>query len=207
MDRDHLLKLTMAVYRVTNLFPKKEPLGYDIREAANRILACGLAGEDARGDLELLKTYFDIAKTQNWVSEKNFLILVQEYDKLNEQNEVLPDIMSLPTVEKLRKSGRAPEKPRKANGSDYSSPRVRKKKITEVIHKEEKIALRDLIRGFPDINRRTLIRDLENLVRESAIKKEGNGKKALYLPNGHKVLLIPQVYAKSDGQEEMVTEA
>lgn len=206
MNKDNLLKITMAVYRVTNLFPGKEPLKYDIRGAANRILACGLAGEEISQELEMLKSYFAIAKEQNWVAEKNFGVLEQEYAKLCEQKSVLPDETPAPAEENAKKPAATSEKPKKENGNGYLSPQDRQKKITEVIHKEEKIALRDLIQNFPDVHRRTLIRDLESLVRESVVKKEGNGKKTLYLPNGHEELFASQVFAESDDQTEMVTE-
>ena len=39
MDRDYLIKLTLAVYKVTKIFPSKEPLKFLIREKANQILA------------------------------------------------------------------------------------------------------------------------------------------------------------------------
>ena len=38
MKRDELIQLTNVVYRLTLLFPKKEPLRYKIREVADDIL-------------------------------------------------------------------------------------------------------------------------------------------------------------------------
>lgn len=201
-----MLKITMAVYRVTNLFPGKEPLKYDIRAAANRILACGLAGEEIREELETLKTYFVIAKAQSWVAENNFMVLEQEYEKLSNAKPVLAEEKSATDAKNIKNQSVAAGNPKKENSNGYPSPQDRKKKIAETIHKEEKIALRDLMQNFPGVHRRTLIRDLESLVRESVVKKEGNGKRTLYLPNGHRELLVPQVYAESDDQTEMVTE-
>jgi len=39
MDRSFLIQLTNEIYRLTLLFPKKEPLRYKMRELADDILA------------------------------------------------------------------------------------------------------------------------------------------------------------------------
>ena len=38
MDKDFLIQLTTELYRLTLLFPKKEPLRYKMRELADEIL-------------------------------------------------------------------------------------------------------------------------------------------------------------------------
>ena len=42
MNKDFLLKITNELYRLTLLFPKKEPLRYKMRELADDILAQSL---------------------------------------------------------------------------------------------------------------------------------------------------------------------
>jgi len=42
MDPNHLLQITNELYRLTLLFPKKEPLRYKMRELADDILADSL---------------------------------------------------------------------------------------------------------------------------------------------------------------------
>ena len=45
MNKDYLIKVTLAVYKVTGMFPNREPLRYQIRQRANEILA-ELLGKD-----------------------------------------------------------------------------------------------------------------------------------------------------------------
>ncbi len=80
MQEEKIIKLTNALYKVTGLFPKEEPLKFAIRKEALDILffsniAYGksvLYPADKREEavqkvfakIELLKTYFSIAKEQ-----------------------------------------------------------------------------------------------------------------------------------------------
>lgn len=88
----------MALYRVTNLFPKKEPLRFSLRRNALKIYSSlSLSKESSellsraeraniiRADLIYLDnifSLFQIAKRQEWVDSRNFLILEEEYQKL-----------------------------------------------------------------------------------------------------------------------------
>ena len=88
MDRDYLIKITLAVYKVTDIFPKEEPLKFLIREKANQILADLVSKEKIekiRKNIEIINTYFEIAEKQNWVDELNFLVLKREYAKIKEE--------------------------------------------------------------------------------------------------------------------------
>jgi len=60
VDKDFLIKLTNNLYRLTLLFPKKEPLRYKMRELADEILA----NQDEE-KLEILNSFFEVAKSQN----------------------------------------------------------------------------------------------------------------------------------------------
>jgi len=67
------LKLTKDSYRLTLMFPKREPLRCKIREVADDILAglitrkkndmCGIDDQ-----LDLIDSFFDVAREQNWVA-------------------------------------------------------------------------------------------------------------------------------------------
>jgi len=73
MDKSNLLKLTKDSYRLTLMFPKREPLRCKIREVADDILAglitrkkndmCGIDDQ-----LDLIDSFFDVAREQNWVA-------------------------------------------------------------------------------------------------------------------------------------------
>lgn len=182
MDQDHLLKITLALYRVTDCFPEKEPLRYAIREAAGRIYTAGIsscARSSFRADVRLLRSYFAIAKAQNWVAQENFAILEKAYEDLGKENHADKKNKN----RAMESSSRLLKKHRRGSGVFYS-PSERKHRIADMIQQEQKITLKDLINKFPEIHKRTLIRDLEKLQKEDIIKKQGNGRGTFYFPNG-----------------------
>ncbi|MFA5086788.1 MAG: hypothetical protein WC470_00605 [Candidatus Paceibacterota bacterium] len=122
---EELIKLTNALYKVTGLFPTKEPLKFAIRKESLDVLFFCIASEKqvvqsqinqresfiqkGLDCLKLLKTYFEIAKEQKWIDTRNFLVLESEYllveNTLN--NELLKIIadkkFSAPKVEVIEK--------------------------------------------------------------------------------------------------------
>jgi hypothetical protein len=92
--KEGLVKITNALYKVTGLFPAKEPLKFAIRKEALDVLFFYIISEKQNASqlaqkesslkkslecLGLLKTYFEIAKQQKWVDARNFLVLEKEY--------------------------------------------------------------------------------------------------------------------------------
>ena len=158
MSNDFYIKLTLAVYRVTELFPEKEPLKRDIRDLANEILTNLINHQFENGsrNIKTLKDLFDLAENQNWVDSRNFFVLHREYDK----------------IERLINTGETVEKPR--------TTQKRKQRILETLEGNSKIKVGDLIKIFPDTNRRTILRDLENFSQAGLVVKSGNGRGACY---------------------------
>ena len=121
MDEQFPIKLTSAVYRVTELFPENEPLRYKTREIADEILADfvlfqDLEKQDAETEQGFLRRnrvknqifskikilnnyYFDLAREQIWVNPLNFLILKREYDKMKEDIEIELGQIKIPEPE------------------------------------------------------------------------------------------------------------
>lgn len=102
MEKDYLIKITLALYRVTEFFPEKEPLKFFLREKSNQILGNAILffskknlnldkhqrkfySERVLKDIDLLQAYFEIAEKQNWVKKENFWVLKGDYDKLKEE--------------------------------------------------------------------------------------------------------------------------
>ena len=158
MSNDFYIKLTLAVYRVTELFPKQAALKRDIRNLANEILVnlINNNSENSSRNIEKIKNLFGLAEAQNWIYPRNFLVLEREYDK----------------IEQGINTGKTVEKPR--------TTQKRKQRILETLEGNSKIKVGDLIKIFPDINRRTILRDLENFSQAGLVVKSGNGRGACY---------------------------
>ncbi|MFA5165738.1 MAG: hypothetical protein WC449_00330 [Candidatus Paceibacterota bacterium] len=102
MDKNYILQLTLGLYKVTELFPEREPLRYKIREKANDIYA-GIATsnfcenrnncEVILNDLGVLNAFLELARMHNWANERNFVVLSQGYLALEQdiQKKLLED--------------------------------------------------------------------------------------------------------------------
>jgi len=158
------LGLVLAVYRVTKLFPEGEVLISQMRETANHILSEVVLrrNKEVVKNIKVLLNYFEIARAQKWIEDINFDILIKEYnDLINNIN--ISDIKE----KKVKKE--------KNNGLTQ-----RQGKILEKIKNSEKFRLKDLNGYFPNLNPRTLMRDLDFLRNKGYIIREGYGRGSYY---------------------------
>lgn len=146
------LKLTLAVHKVTELFPAEgQELKSQILEAANKVLANLLCGKNnSRRATESLMQFFDLAEVKNWVDRRNFEVLRREYGKIEKPAPIIAG---------------------------------RKEKLLKALASNDKTRLRDLVKVFPDINRRTLLRDLEEFTKTGLIVRNGGGRGIHYVAN------------------------
>ncbi len=197
--RDNILKLTLALYRVSERIPQEEPLRKKIREKANEILELifsinpGIDFErkmKIKEEIRVLGSFFKIASEQNWVDSKNFKVLLEEYKKiynlvdkladvnLTQKEEERPKVQisqeSLIISKKLTKPTKNAQGERSINNF---SPPERQKRILALIHQNKRATLEELRFKFSDISQRTLRRDLEKLIKEGKIIRKRLGKK------------------------------
>lgn len=177
MEKNYIIKLTLALYRVTELFPAKEPLKFFLREKANEILADFVCGErksesfeNILKNIEILQNYFKIAKRQNWVDEKNFLVLEREYEKINRW-------VKEPKEPKEPKRGKTQEK---MSLKEESCDNERREKILEILKKKRKAQTGEFEKFFPEVTKRTLRRDFQYLLDRRLVKRVGNGSRTFY---------------------------
>jgi len=102
MEKSDIIKLTVVLYRVTELFPKQEPLKFSLRKKANSILAgfvlclgnnsIILTKADKQRllrsilkNIEVIQTFFSLAESQDWLRPENFLVLKREYSRVGQQ--------------------------------------------------------------------------------------------------------------------------
>ena len=142
MDKEYLTKITNDLYRLTLLFPKKEPLRYKMRELADNVLSnliLIIEGDDKslnliyeiKKNIEPLDVFFDIAKSQNWVTpdviseiQGKFAVIKEELEQFEEN---LQKDVSLKQV--------LPELKTVANLASFNP---RQKKIIEICGKSKK---------------------------------------------------------------------
>jgi len=157
MDKDFLIKLTNNLYRLTLLFPKKEPLRYKMRELADDILV-NLTDEK----LEILSSFFEVAKSQNWVSPSNILEIQKEYDSLKGE---LKQALAV--------------RPREVGRTGEIIP-GRQQKILEILKEKGRAQVWEIQKIFPEVTKRTLRRDFESLLNQDLIERIGERNETYY---------------------------
>ncbi len=181
MKEERYLKTVEAVYKAIEFLSEEEPLKNKIKEKALSVLgnlifislsAYGnpvsfFSGDKKQqilikciSDIETLKNYLKVGKSQGWMDSFNFLILIKEYDIIKEKIE-----KELDKKEKIIP---------KEVFSD------RQTKILDVLKKEEKVQVSDLKKTFPDTSKRTLRRDLEDLMKKNKVIRLGEWNQIFY---------------------------
>jgi hypothetical protein len=97
MDKNYFIQLTLNLYRLTLLFPKKDPLRYKMRElgieiSTNSILIFEKDFSDfedlipeTKKQIEILDCFFEVVKNLDWVSVEKIFEIQKEYDKIKKE--------------------------------------------------------------------------------------------------------------------------
>jgi len=176
MDRNYYLQLTQNLYRLTLLFPKKEPLRYKMRELADDILAkfAEAGPPQAQEELEVLDSYFEVAKAQNWVNSSEILAIQEEYANLREE---------LKKVEPERKQEEAKENPfveAQLQPSSSQSMSERQEKILDFLRENGRVQVWQVKQILPEVTKRTLRRDFENMLNQGIVERIGERNNTYY---------------------------
>jgi DNA-binding transcriptional ArsR family regulator len=165
------LKLTNAVYRVLEYFPESDPLK---NRAKNKVLSIMSAiGGSASGgdnsiiqeDIALLLNYLKVGKSQGWLSCINYLIISNEYEKISQ---------------KLKQPANVRPKERPESVLDKSMVTDRQQKILKFLEEKERAQVMDLQTILPDVTKRTIRRDLDELLEIGKIARLGKFNQIFY---------------------------
>ncbi len=215
MTEENIIKLTNALYKVTDLFPKEEPLKFAIRKEgldvlffSNLVKGKSLSStpkekeqylDKVYSKVELIKTYFNIAREQEWVLERNFEVLEREYeilkDSLNlnvlkerEVKKPLPvEIQkeepvavfanNVPSMKEEKKADVTKREVKHLNYEELSSVQL---KVLEILQSKGQLKANQISDDFPEMNPRTIRRELKGLKEMKIISSMGGGKMTAY---------------------------
>lgn len=197
MEKDSIINLTKALYKVTSLFPEKETLINSIRKRGNLILSfliiinnknLILGGEElktfsikCKRNVKILLSYFEIAESQNWIDPKNFEILKNQYGL------ILKELKNIKIVEKKavdKSEKKIVETKKETNESKFVLSEVQEKVIT-VLQGNGKMRPCDLNQFFLGINPRSIRRELQDLKNRGIVVSNGSGRKTFYEMNSY----------------------
>ena len=142
-------------------------------------------------DIEVLENCLKLASLREYLYPFNFLIIKNEYDKIKEKiklnndndnnNDNDPEGVALRrpygASNQIIKEKLISEPEKKTNNLSISE---RQKKILEVLEKKEKAQVCNFIEFFPNLSKRTLRRDLDNLLKKELIVRNGKWNQSFY---------------------------
>jgi len=206
MNKKEIINLTNKVYRLTLLFPKKEPLRYKIREIANDILTFSINWESLNSlnpgkyasnlkerkketifnleeSLDVIHNYFEISKWQNWINYFEILEIQEEYDKI--KKELYEEIKKIEIEEKTNEIQNIPknnliEEKNIQIDNNFIEKETRKEKIIKILKKVEKIQVGEINKLFPDVSKRTIRRDFQKMLNQGIIERIGEKNTTYY---------------------------
>ena len=201
MNRNFFVRLAFATHRVVDALPQEEQIVQEIREAANTILADLILLTDKEAvrvekkrdllfglerQIDILLVYLGRAKKEGWVNPENFSVLEEEYGKIRDLLEIFEDVPRPQTVKepfdklrvkeppKLEKSEENPET------EDRASLTQRQKRIVEFLRVKENAQVWELQKVLPEVTKRTLRRDLDELLQKNLVERKGEWNAVSY---------------------------
>ena len=197
------LKLTNTVYKVLEFFPESDPLKNRAKDKAlvimdNLVLINEVSGwisfqkekikVQLLEDIEILLGYLWIGKTQKWLNSVNYLVIANEYEKI--KNEIAPIVtpiieltQKLPGIENIQIEPKIPVEPVLKNTEPKTpsfSLSERQTQILDFLAKNEKAQVMDLQTVLPDVTKRTIRRDLDELLEAGKIVRTGDFNQVSY---------------------------
>lgn len=200
--KEKVLKLTNAVYKLLEFFPESDPIKNRAKDKALEIMESFVSVYETNGwaslqrekakaiileDIDILLGYFWIAKSQGWLNSVNYLILSNNYENIKKSISLDADklivaqkstqIAPEPVLDKNAGAGKNPD----PISVKFSS---RQNKIIEFLEKNKKAQVMDLQAMLKNITKRTIRRDLDELLRAGKIAREGEFNGIFYKIKG-----------------------
>ncbi len=207
MVEDNIIKVTNAAYRIIEFFPEGDPLKSRAKDRTLSIMEnlTMLAGTDGWASLQrdslkrqvlegidMLQGYFWVAKAQGWLNSTNFLIISREYENLKQQvgpyaeitqkipfpgSQTAPRTVAASEVFLIEKESTEPKTSPQKTVKPLSS---RQEKIISFLKSHEKAQVMDLQKVLPGVTKRTIRRDLDELLKAGRILREGEFNTIFY---------------------------
>ena len=155
-----------------------------MRELADDILI-----RPSEKDLEALDRFFEVAKTQNWVSPFDVLAIQKEYDNIRQElsliSEKTPQIFSeiaIPRVlsQTVNNSSIMTERFASMPEAQPSERNERQERILAFLRENGRAQVWEVKQVFPEVTKRTLRRDFEQMLGQGLIERMGEKNNTYY---------------------------
>lgn len=199
MNRNFFIRLVFATHKVADALPDDEEVKQEIKDAANVLLTDLIlfserevvSGEMKRSlipklvkEIEVLISCLNRGKREGWINPKNFLVLEEEYGRIQELLQIFDEVEEIPSkpkkedqsvVKKVKQEGK--EETRKTEDDDLSE---RQKKILGFLKAKENAQVWEIQKMLPEVTKRTLRRDLDDLLQMNLVQRKGEWNSVFY---------------------------
>ncbi|MBI2624125.1 DeoR family transcriptional regulator [Candidatus Parcubacteria bacterium] len=172
------VRISVALYRVTDRFPETDPLRHRLRDAAINVVVA-VSQEEFDSVAQAVKTIEalgDVAASLTYVSSMNFLVLKSSYGALLRSWQPQPPRSAWPDALQHQGVARRTEAP---SLKDMNDPR-RQDRIVKMLRDRGEVQLRDLITALGDVSSRTIRRELNRLRQLGMVERRGFGASSFY---------------------------
>jgi len=195
MNRDFFIKLVFATHKVADALPDEEEVKQEIKNSANTLLVDLILFSEKeavsserkrvlvprlRKEIEAVFAGFYRAEKEGWVNPRNFSILEKEYERVREMLEFFGDIQEEEPSEVKKEELVAKKVKTDKPKTEQSSLSERQKKILEFLRAKENAQVWELQRILPEVTKRTLRRDLDELLQLNLVQRKGEWNSVAY---------------------------
>ena len=195
---EKFIKLTNAAYSLLEFFPEADPLKNRAKEKVLAIMESLMLVSESGGwlsfkdyfsadrakikarlveDIDVVLGYFEIGKSQCWLNSMNCIIVSAEYEKIKKSLNlsVVTDNVKKPNREYLI------TKPKK---SELNKLTTRQSQILEFLSKNSQGQVMDFQKVLVNVTKRTIRRDLDELLKMGKIERQGEFNQVFYKIKG-----------------------
>jgi|SRR3989344_1654163 len=191
------VKLTNELYKLLEFFPESDPLKNRAKDRALLIMEnlkyihqidgwASFQSEKIKThvleDIDTLLGYLWIAKSQGWLNSVNYLIVANEYNKVAKDLKPFHVEFSgqMPYIKAQKNITESVESNVLAKEEVNNLFDDRQRKIMEFLKANEKAQVMDLKTVLPNVTKRTIRRDLDELMAKGQIERFGEFNEVFY---------------------------
>lgn len=188
MTKERLAKLVFITYKATADFFEKEPLRISIRQKALDVVSDYLIKDKNREvvyrlfeNLDALLLYLEVAKKEKKAEKMKqdiyIPVLIKEYQQMQEEAQSL--IKQDNATRILNPVSATKKKVISVPGQEFL--KQRHKKIIAILKKQEFAQIKDFKEIMPEVTKRTLRRDVDELLSKKFIERKGSRNSTVYV--------------------------
>ena len=202
MERNFFIRLAFAAHRVADALQDAEQIKMEIKNAADNVLAGLVLLSDKDNvpkdkkkflipkilkDIESLNTSLQMAKQEGRVNPENFSVLEAEDGKIQYMLQIFEEVEE--PAEETRRAAPVPKAKEEVSlpvarevipKQEQRGITERQRSIIELLKTKKKVQVWELQKVLPQVTKRTLRRDLDDLLSMNLIERKGEWNAVSY---------------------------